>query len=617
MKTIKIRLLELFIGKVDDSVKRGFWLVSELVNQHRLFLLLLLAVGVFVGLIEGAAIGLLAFSIAVITGETTKCLDGIESLSKYLPIDLCHEYNKYDMFVTIVVISIFVQIAKSLITYVSTYLGVVLSTRISYQMQSRVFTHMMNLSYQDSNSYSVAEKTALVSYSKVISKIAIVVNNLISVCFVLATYFIILILMNWKLTIFSFILLAGLVLFLIPFLEKISNLARKQRDERVLLSRKMIDYLFAVRVIKLYERTSEVINSTQQILSKLVGMQRRMVLLKEAVPNLQESILVVSVSILLLVSFSLAGENAESVLPQILAYILVLHRCNGKVVSFNSIRTSISDSIAPLERISDFLSFESERIDISSTKKISNGWKKLSIKNLSFSYADDNQAVLKDIDIDIVRNQSIAFVGQSGSGKSTLVDIIVGLLYPKKGNVQFDGVSSTQITSREWVSQFSMVSQNDLILDGTVLDNLLFACPDATKEQIIHACKVADAHDFIQKLDDGYNTLMGERGYKVSGGQMQRIAFARAVLKPAPIMILDEATSALDTISEQKIVDSLKQEFGKCTLIFIAHRLSTVVDVDQIYVIDDGQVADYGTHFELLQKEGIYSDMWKLQNNQR
>ena len=613
MKSYKLRLAELFIGKIDESVKRSFWLVSELVKQHKYFLIMLLVVGVFVGLIEGAAIGLLAFSVIVITGETTSCLDSVATASKYLPVDLCDDYNKYDMFVMIVIASIVVQIAKSLITYLSNYLGVVLSTRISFQMQSRVFSHMINMSYLDISKYSVAERTTFVSNSKVFAKAAVVFNNLVTVCFVLLTYFAILITMSWKLTFFAAFLLLVLILFLMPFLDRISNLARKQRDENVLLARTMIDYLFAARLIKLFERGDEVIASIKNILAKLVGMQRRMSLLNDAVPNLQEAILVISISVVLLVSFVIAGDNAENVLPQILAYILVLHRCNGKVVQFNLIRTSLSASIAPLEHISDFLNFKSKKRGLKKKKQVPADWQKLSIDNVSFSYDEELEEVLNEINLSIQRNQTIAFVGQSGSGKSTLVDIIVGLLEPSKGKVSFDDFSSDEVKHGSWISQFSMVSQNDLILDGTVMDNLLFADPNATKEQIINACKVADAHSFIKELENGYDSVLGERGYKVSGGQVQRIAFARAVLKKASILILDEATSALDTITERKIVDSLKSKFSNSTLILIAHRLSTVVDADQIYVLDQGKIIDQGTHEELLNKTGIYYEMWNFQ----
>ncbi|MGH1427726.1 MAG: ABC transporter ATP-binding protein [Arenicella sp.] len=613
MKSIKLRVAELFIGKVDDSTKRGFWLVSELVQKHKLFLLLLLVVGVFVGLVEGASIGLLAFSVVVITGETTTCLDSIATFSQYFPVDLCDNYNKYDMFVAVVVSSIFIQIIKSIIVYTSSYLGVVLNTRIAYEMQTRVFDHMMKLSYQDVNHYSVGERQHIFGSAHVFSKLALAVNELITIFFVLGAYFVILMAMSWKLTIVSFVLLVCLVLFVLPFLGRIRSIGKEQRDTGVLIGRRVIDYFFAVRLIKIYEKSEEVIDIVKHIIARRVGLARSMSLFQNAVPNIQETILVVSVSLVLLGGFYFAGDEAEQVLPQILAYILVLYRCNSRVVSLNSIRTSFNVAIAPLEHISDFLNFGNASVkkENKDLQEVDSHWKELFVEGLSFKYNSEDKKVLDNVNLSVKRGQKIAFVGQSGSGKSTLVDLIIGLLKPTQGQLKFDEVNLSFAQQRSWISQFSMVSQNDLILDGTVMENLLFADTSASREQIIAACKIADAHDFIETLENGYDSVLGERGYKVSGGQIQRIAFARALLKDSPVLILDEATSALDNIVERKIINQLINNDNDKTIIMIAHRLSTVMDADVIYVFDQGSVVDSGTHKELLTRAGLYQSLWK------
>jgi len=538
MKSIKLHIAELLLGKIEDSAKQGFWLVSELVKKHKFFLLLLLVVGVFVGLIEGASIGLLAFSVVVITGETSTCLDFLVSISNYFPVDLCKDYNKYDMFGLIIVSSVFVQIIKSITVCASNYLGIILNTRISYEMQIRVFTHMLRLNYQDVNQYSVGERQHIFGSAHVFSKLALAINELIIIFFVLSTYFFILVTMNWKLTMISIVLLIVLVLFVLPFLERIRQLGKAQRDTGILIGRRVIDYFFAVRLIKLYERSEEVIGDVKHIIARRIGLVRSMSLFQNAIPNIQETILVVSVSLILLGGVYFAGDEAENVLRQILAYILVLYRCNSRVVSLNSIRASLSGAIAPLVHITDFLSFGSikDRSTQVSSRVIDPLWKKLSIENLSFQYGNQSKYVLDNVNLDIYRGQKVAFVGQSGSGKSTLVDLIVGLIQPSKGKIKIDEFQVNAPEHSNWISQFSMVSQNDLILDGSVMDNLLFADSNATREQVIKACKLADAHEFIEKLDNGYDSILGERGYKVSGGQIQRIAFARALLKNAPVL---------------------------------------------------------------------------------
>ena len=485
-------------------------------------------------------------------------------------------------------------------------------------MQTKVFSHMMKLSYQEANSYSVGERQVIFSSSFIFSKLALAVNELITIFFVLGAYFFILMAMSWKLTIISSILLVCLVLFVLPFLEKIRKLGKQQRDLGVLIGRRAIDYFFAVRLIKVYEKGDEIIEIVKQIISRRVGLARSMALFQNAVPNIQETILVVSVSLVLLGGFYFAGDQAEQVLPQILAYILVLYRCNARVVSLNNIRTSFSVSIAALEHLSDFLRFgrdynEKNQEDLLT---VDPEWKELKIENVSFQYGDqgDNPIVLKEVGLSIQRGETVAFVGKSGSGKSTLVDIIIGLLEPSVGKLSFDKVDVASAQSGSWISQFSMVSQNDLILDGTVMENLQFANSNASRDSVIEACKTAAAHEFIKELEGGYDSILGERGYKVSGGQIQRIAFARALLKDSPILILDEATSALDNLVERKLIDQLVQEGKRKTIIMIAHRLSTVMNADKIFVLDAGQIIDEGTHQELVDRPGIYQQMW-LSNN--
>ena len=622
MKSIKLRIVELFTGELSDSTKQGFWLVSELVKKHKLFLLLLLTVGVFVGLVEGASIGLLAYSIVIITGETKECLDSIATASQYFPIDLCQDYNKYDMFIGVVFLSVVIQIVKAIVVYISSYLGVVLNTRISYEMQTKVFSHMMKLSYQEANSYSVGERQVIFGSSFIFSKLALAVNELIIIFFVLGAYFFILIAMSWKLTIISTVLLIGLVLFVLPFLERIRKLGKQQRDLGILIGRRAIDYFFAVRLIKIYEKGDEVVEAVKKILSRRVGLARRVALFKNAVPNIQETILVISVSLVLLGGFYFAGDQAEQVLPQILAYILVLYRCNGRVVSLNNIRTSFSVSIAALEHLSEFLRFgrDYNAKNQKNLLAIAPEWMELKVENVSFCYGNhieessDNKNVLTNVNLSIQRGETVAFVGRSGSGKSTLVDLMIGLLEPSTGTLSFDGIEVGNTQSSSWMSQFSMVSQNDLILDGTVMENLQFANSNISREKVVEACKIAAADEFIQKLENGYDSVLGERGYRVSGGQIQRIAFARALLKDSPILILDEATSALDNLVEKELIGKLAQEGQDKTIIMIAHRLSTVMNADKIFVLDSGQIVDEGTHQELVDRPGIYQQMW-LSNN--
>lgn len=221
--------------------------------------------------------------------------------------------------------------------------------------------------------------------------------------------------------------------------------------------------------------------------------------------------------------------------------------------------------------------------------------------------------VLKNLSIDIKNGQTIGLVGLTGSGKSTLIKLLLRLYDPQSGQILINQTPINELNFHSLRNLFSYVGQDNYLFDGSILDNLKFANPNASFDQIQDAAKRAEIHDFIEGLPQKYETLIGERGQKLSGGQRQRLSIARALLKDAPIFLFDEATSSVDNETEAAIQRSLDQITSKKTTIIIAHRLSTIVKADQIYVLDQGQIAQAGRHQELIQQEGLYKGLWNVQ----
>jgi ATP-binding cassette subfamily B protein len=214
--------------------------------------------------------------------------------------------------------------------------------------------------------------------------------------------------------------------------------------------------------------------------------------------------------------------------------------------------------------------------------------------------------VLKDITCSIKEGEMIGIVGHSGVGKSTLINLILRLYDCTQGQISIDGVNIKDISQKSLRSQVGVVLQETFLFDGSVLENIAYAKPDASFEEVIRAAKVANAHDFIVRLPDGYNTRVGNKGYQLSGGERQRIAIARAILHNPRIIILDEATASLDTQTEKQIQDALGKLTHGRTTIAIAHRLSTLSSADRLIVLDKGRLAEFGTHNELMRKKGVY-----------
>lgn len=225
-----------------------------------------------------------------------------------------------------------------------------------------------------------------------------------------------------------------------------------------------------------------------------------------------------------------------------------------------------------------------------------------------------NDWVLKDVDLKIAKGKTVALVGQSGSGKSTLVDLLPRFYDVVEGAIKIDGVDIRRVTLTDLRGLMGNVNQEAILFNDSFYNNIAFGVEGATKEQVVEAAKIANAHDFIMASEQGYDTNIGDRGGKLSGGQRQRISIARAILKNPPILILDEATSALDTESEHLVQEALENLMRNRTTIVIAHRLSTIRNADEICVMRDGEIVERGTHDELLQMGGYYKHLCDMQS---
>jgi ATP-binding cassette subfamily B protein len=237
----------------------------------------------------------------------------------------------------------------------------------------------------------------------------------------------------------------------------------------------------------------------------------------------------------------------------------------------------------------------------------------LEFRNVTFAY-NGRSPVIENLSLHIPAGKTIAIVGSTGSGKSTLVKLLLRLYEVQSGTITLDGIELRNLKFRDLRACIGLVSQDVFLFHGTVAENIAYGSPNATQEQVIEAAKIAEAHDFIMQLPQGYETIVGERGQKLSGGQRQRIAIARAVVKNPPILILDEATSAVDNETEAAIQLSLERITVNRTTIAIAHRLSTVRNANCIYVMEYGKLVEWGTHEQLLEQQGIYASLWRVQS---
>ena len=283
-----------------------------------------------------------------------------------------------------------------------------------------------------------------------------------------------------------------------------------------------------------------------------------------------------------------------------------------KLSAFGSLRMGFMNSMPDVEAVYDVLKEERYGKIKNGSKKFIGLKKGLFLRNVSFSHKE-RDILLDDINIEIKKDQTVALVGSSGSGKSTIVNLLLRLYDVEKGGIYIDDTNIKEYDIFSYLKKVGFVSQDTFILNATIKENISFG-RDFSDEEIIDAAKKADAHNFIKKLPNEYNTIVGDKGLRISGGEQQRIAIARAMIRKPEILILDEATSSLDNVSENIVQKAIDKASKNCTTFMIAHRLSTIQNADVINVLDNGKIVESGSHQELLKKKGKY---WELHNIQK
>lgn len=295
------------------------------------------------------------------------------------------------------------------------------------------------------------------------------------------------------------------------------------------------------------------------------------------------------------------------------AFVLYMERLYGPLRRLVNSSTTLTQAIASMDRVFEFIDEKYDIKDEPESKPLTRAKGSLEFKNVTFQYNDDEDPVLKNLQLSVKQGETIAFVGMSGGGKSTLISLIPRFYDVTSGKIMLDGTDIREYRVRTLRDNIGMVLQDNILFSDSVRTNILMGRPEATDEEVVAAAKAANAHDFIIGFPNGYDTEVGERGVKLSGGQKQRVAIARVFLKNPPILIFDEATSALDLESEHYIQEALEKLAKDRTTFIVAHRLSTITHADRIVVIENGEIVEVGSHLELMRRAGSYKKLFEVQ----
>jgi len=331
--------------------------------------------------------------------------------------------------------------------------------------------------------------------------------------------------------------------------------------------------------------------------------------------NLQDAVqsglmlLVQAIVLYLIIKGWIAGTMTTGMVVLIQTYMLIIF---DRLWELGKALTRFMEAAADMKEVVDILEIVPDILDPKESKILKMKSGNIEFKNVSFIY-DSGQKVFKNFNLKIVAGERVGLVGQSGAGKSTITKLLLRFVDVSAGAIEIDGQDIRSVLQDNLRKIISYVPQEPILFHRSIRDNIAYSRRDANEEQVIEAAQKAHAHEFILKFKNGYDTLVGERGVKLSGGERQRIAIARAMLKDSPVLILDEATSSLDSISESYIQDAFNELMKGKTTIVIAHRLSTVQKMDRIIVLSEGEIVEEGTHKELLEKNGVYANLWNHQ----
>lgn len=542
-------------------------------------------------------------------------------------IDYCSEMYQYLMksmvvndpkqALMMVCISVFVAfLLKNIFRYLAIYHQSYLRMAVVRDLRDQLFVKAMHLPL---SFYTEERKGDIMArMNSDVGEIEIAVVSMLELVFrePIAIIINIAALIYWspQLTLLSFLLLPVSAFVISKIGKSLKRTAKEGQEQMGVLFSSIEENLGAIRIIKAFNAIPYVSKAFaainlrhQQLITKAFRKRDLSSPLNEFLGSAVMIGIVWFGGAMILDTKNESGMTGEIFIGFIIVFSQLLRPIQGVATSI----ASLQKAEASLTRINEILNTDERITDTDHPVKHTGITQAIHYKDISFKYKDSY--ILKHFNLTIPVGKTVALVGESGSGKSTIADLLPRFYDVNEGEITFDDLNIKDLTLRDLRDQIAIVSQESILFNDSVRNNIAFGMENVTEEDIIRAATIANAHDFIIRMEEGYDTNIGERGNKLSGGQKQRLSIARAVLKNAPVLILDEATSALDTESEKIVQEALNNLMKDRTSLVIAHRLSTIKNADSIIVLHKGEIAEQGTHEELINRKGIYYNLCSLQ----
>ena len=597
----------------------------KLVIQHWPYLLLSTLAALVYVLLNSASIWLTASLInnilmdfqqlltdhSQLTGKETLTLN--EKL-KYWTNGLILRETPHETLKILCISIMVVFLTKNVFLYMKNFFMTLVQFHLITELRNRLYKHFNALSFSYFDQKKSGELTSIVinDVANLRRALGSSFHQLLVEPINLLAFILLLFVISWKLALLSIIILpiAGLTILSIG-----RSIRRKSKRTAAMIAgitNIITETLSSIRVVKAFAMEGYEVQRFFKETHHYFQLILRKAKLRLLASPITET-LGVMIGVLLLWVGGLEVLSGEGLTPEdFLRFILLLFAMMDPLRKLSKVNVALQTGAASAERVFSILDTPPTIVDKADAVKIDSFKEKIRFKNVSFRYESDDK-VLKDISFEIKKGSIVALVGSSGAGKSTLADLIPRFYDVNNGGITIDGHDVRNLSLNSLRRLMGVVTQETILFNDTVRANIAYGQKDVNDEQVIPAAKAANALEFINDLSEGFDTVIGEKGVKLSGGQRQRLAIARAIMKNPPILILDEATSALDTESERLVQKALETLMANRTVLVIAHRLSTVKNANKIILLDKGEIKEVGTHNELMEKEGLYTNLYNIQ----
>ncbi len=507
-----------------------------------------------------------------------------------------------------------IMLLKSIFYYGQKYLLTYVIQRMVVDLRNEVFETLQYLSmaYHEKNRVGETISRLINDINVLKETVVTTLTELISDALMITGILAMLLYLNWRLAIITILTLPSAAYAMNLFGKKMRSISRQVQIKAADITALIKESLSAIRIVKAFNREDYEVAKFAKENEHNFNVTMKSAQVEATLPPIVEFLATIGLTVILWYGGN-EVINGSLTLSQFLAFMIYIGMASRPLNGLSIATNILQKSVVSMERIFEIIDSDEREEDAPDAYPIPQIQGRVELKDVWFTYGDDDKMALSDISLTVEPGEAVALVGPSGAGKSTIANLILRFYDPAKGAIYIDGHNLQEVRLDSFRCQIGLVPQETILFAGTMADNIAYGKEGATRSEIVEAAKLANAHDFIEDMAMGYDTTIGEGGIGLSGGQGQRIAIARAILRAPRILILDEATSALDVESEHLVKEALERLMEGRTTFIIAHRLSTIQNADRIVVLDKGRIVEMGTHEDLIKTDGLYSRLYKYQ----